>query len=62
MKEFCLDTFLSEIRSATADIVVTEAQIEELQGKINAVVMEFVYAAIWQVRAVETIDNGFGLY
>ena len=50
MKEFCLDSFLVEIRAATADIVLTEAQTLELQGKINAVVMEFVYATIWQVR------------
>ena len=55
MKDFCLDTFLLEIRNATETITISEAQTAELQGKINAILIEFLYAAVWQVQCIYDI-------
>ncbi len=48
--EFCVETFLPEIESATESIELSEAEREELLGAMLGTAVKLLYAFLWQVR------------
>ena len=51
IKEFCLLTFVPEIRNATRHIKLTSDQFFNLEGNTVSTVIKLIYAFLWQVRS-----------
>ncbi|TRY80394.1 hypothetical protein TCAL_04714 [Tigriopus californicus] len=48
LKEFCLQTFLPEIRVVTADFELPEEEKTLLTHRLEGILMKLLYGAIWQ--------------